>query len=409
MLLFLTLLCVIMTGVRGASAQTAEPVSVTGMTADARELITQAMAAYRRGEFQTAFKAARAAYLDYFENAEPPLRAVNHDLTVDMEFRFADLRSKLQLRRSPEEIETSVAAVRAGLIEIDAMFDASGARLAPLIAFSTSAVIALREGLEALLVIGIVIGALRTTRTRGMGRYLLLGAGAALLASLAAWMLLHGLLSVVPVAGQVITAVASVGAVAMLLWVNFWLARRLDQRRYLETLSAKAWAALASGSAAGLLLVGFSAFFRQGLEAALLYEVLLGYSKRSEAFIALGAVAALAGMFALTMLWVRAGRQIAPAAFLRLAMPLLMLLSVAFIGGAVAQLQESGYIPVTSAIKLVPRLPYFIATLTGIHPTWETLGAQAVLLCMYGIAFAAFILRRPPAASVPRPVLANQS
>jgi len=379
------------------------------MTADARELITQAMAAYRRGEFQTAFKAARAAYLDYFENAEPPLRAVNHDLTVDMEFRFADLRSKLQLRRSPEEIETSVAAVRAGLLEIDAMFDASGARLAPLIAFSTSAVIALREGLEALLVIGIVSGALRSTRTRRMGRYLLLGACAALLASFAAWMLLHGLLAAVPVAGQVITALASVGAVAMLLWVNVWLMRRLDQRRYLETLSAKAWAALASGSAAGLLLVGFSAFFRQGLETALLYEVLLGYGKRSEAFIALGAAAALIGMFALTALWVRAGRRVAPAAFLRLAMPLLMLLSVAFIGGAVAQLQESGYVPVTSAIRLVPRLPYFIATLTGIHPTYETLGAQAVLLCVYGVAFAAFMLRRPRSAPVTRAVLVSQS
>lgn len=396
----LILACVLLPVTR-AAAQDDTPINVTGITADAREIITEALAAYRRGEFQSAYKLARAAYLDYFENAEPTLRALNHDLTLDMELRFAELRAKMQLRRPPEEIEPVVANVRAGLIEIDAMFESSGARLAPLIAFSSSFLITLREGLEALLVIGVVLGALRASRSRGLGRYVLFGAGLAGLLSMLTWALLHSFLIAVPVAAQALSALASLLAVGMLVWVNQWVMRRLDQRYWLETMSAKAWATLSFGGASGLLVLGFSAFFRQGLETALLTEVLLGYSKRSESFVLLGGVAAVVVMIGAAVVIARGGRMISPQRFLRVCIGLLALLSVAFIGGAVWQLQEGAYLPVTSAIKVVPRLPYFIASLTGIHPTWESLGAQFGLIALYAVLFGVVWLRRPYRDPIP--------
>jgi high-affinity iron transporter len=356
---------------------------VTGLTQGARDLITQALYAYRRGEFQNAYKFARSSYLDYFENAEPPLRLLNRDLTLDMEFRFADVRSKMQLRRKPEEVEASVTRLREGLIEIDSMFAESGVQLAPMIAGTTSFLITIREGLEALLVIGIVFGALRAAGARGMGRYVLIGSVSAVLVSGAAWWLLHTLLRSVPVIPQLISAVASVIAVISLVWVNIWILRRLDQRYWLETMGARTWAALQTGSFVGVFLIGFSAVFRQGLEAALLYEVLISYSPRTEYAVLIGIGASLGVMLILTWGVVRAGGTLSPTVFLRIAAPILMGLSIAFIGGAVWQLQEAGYVNTTSAIKVIPRLPYFVATLTGIHPTWETVGAQIGLLATY--------------------------
>jgi high-affinity iron transporter len=371
------------------------PTDVTGITADARAMITQAMGAYRRGEFQSAFRLARAAYLDYFENAEPPLRTLNRDMVVDMEFKFAEMRSKMQLRRPPEEVEAIVGQVRDGLIEIDSMFDESGARLAPFIAGSTSFVIALRQGLEAILVIGVVMGALRASGARGMGRYVILGAAFAVLMSAGVWAALHTLLITIPVAQQFISAVAAIVAVLMLLWVNLWILRRLDTRYWLETMSARTWARMAAGNTTGFMLIGFSAFFRQGIETALTYETLISYSRRSEIYVLLGIAPAVLIMGIVAVFIARTGRRISPAHFLRLTLPLLALLSIAFIGGAVWQLQESGYVTVTSAAKVIPRLPYFIAALTGIHPTWETIGAQLGLLLIYLVAGAAFVLRRP--------------
>jgi high-affinity iron transporter len=64
-----------------------------------------------------------------------------------------------------------------------------------------------------------------------------------------------------------------------------------------------------------------------------------------------------------------------------------MIMSVAFIGTAVEQLQGSGFIGATSLLGIVPRLPNLVAQLTGIHPTVETLGAQAVLTLVYLCGF----------------------
>ncbi len=385
------LLCLIVSG-KAARAQQSDPVDVTSQTAGSRELLTQAMAAYRLGDFQGAFKHSRAAYLDYFEQVEPPLRVINQDLTLDMEFRFADLRSKMQTHRPPEEVEKSIARVRDGLIEIDSMFGGTG--VAPLIAFSSSFVIALREGLEAILVIGALLGALRAGQAHGLGRYVLLGAGLAVTLSLIAWALLHTAIRDAPIAQQVISAAASLVAVGTLLWVNVWLINRLDQKRWVEMMRARAWAAMASGSAVGLTLIGFSAVLRQGIETALFYEVLIGYSRGVMGYVIAGAFAALIGMSSAAWLLARTNRTLSPIAFLRLVIPLLMLLSVAFIGGAVYQLQESGYLTTTSIIRNFPRLPYFVASLSGIHPSAEGIGTQFVLLVIYGLLAGSWWLRK---------------
>jgi len=69
---------------------------------------------------------------------------------------------------------------------------------------------------------------------------------------------------------------------------------------------------------------------------------------------------------------------------------LLALLAVAFTGHGVAALQEAGVIPITNlGLKAVPLL--------GIHPTTETLGAQAVVLAAVVLDFLA--TRRSAAAA----------
>ena len=46
-------------------------------------------------------------------------------------------------------------------------------------------------------------------------------------------------------------------------------------------------------------------------------------------------------------------------------------------------LQESGLINATSLLGVFPRLPRPLADFTGIHPTVETLAAQAILAAIY--------------------------
>src|SRR5215213_5464096 len=127
-LLVLLLLGVVLLGAfvpfRNAQAQGSadNKVNVTAEAQQIRDLLQQAMRAYRLGDFTAAFKLSRAAYLDHFENIEIPLRAMNGDLTLDLEYRFTDLRSKMQQGAPAAEVETSVRSVRDGLDEVDSMF-----------------------------------------------------------------------------------------------------------------------------------------------------------------------------------------------------------------------------------------------------------------------------------------------
>ena len=60
---------------------------------------------------------------------------------------------------------------------------------------------------------------------------------------------------------------------------------------------------------------------------------------------------------------------------------MLLLLAVAFTGNAVRSLQSVDLVRATPVDW--PRLPVFVAELTGIHPTREGLIAQAVLLGVF--------------------------
>ena len=80
----------------------------------------------------------------------------------------------------------------------------------------------------------------------------------------------------------------------VLFYVSFWLLARMDQRRWMEFLKAKVWAAAATGSAVALAAVGFATVYREGFETALFYQALLGYADGLEGWVLLGALASLA-------------------------------------------------------------------------------------------------------------------
>jgi high-affinity iron transporter len=66
-------------------------------------------------------------------------------------------------------------------------------------------------------------------------------------------------------------------------------------------------------------------------------------------------------------------------------------MSIAFMGNAIRSFQEVGYISTTHLIGIIPRFDINIASMTGIHPTFETVVAQLILLSIY-IAGSIYIL-----------------
>ena len=72
-----------------------------------------------------------------------------------------------------------------------------------------------------------------------------------------------------------LATVVATAAVAVLLYISFWLIARMEHRRWMEFLRSRVFNAVSMGSTTALVLVGFTAMYREGLETALLYQALV--------------------------------------------------------------------------------------------------------------------------------------
>ncbi len=365
-----------------------------------RDTLQQSMREYRLGNYDAAYKLSRSAYLDHFENIEIPLRVRNPDLTADMEYRFAALRGAMDSHKPIGEVENLARSVHDGVTEIEGIFAGGPGVFAPLFALGTAFSIIFREGLEASLVVAAVLAYLEAGNNRRLKKPVLWGVAAAIGVSALSWVLINTIIQLAPVGREVIEAVVSLFAVVMLFWVSFWLIRKMDNKRWMEFIKARSWSAMTSGSTLALTLLGFTAVYREGLETALFYQVLAMNGAGVEGYVAAGFLAGVGALALAMLVMFRAGRKLPVGRFLAIAATVIMVLSVAFLGNAVRQLQDIGVLGATSLIGTVPRLPYLAAELTGIHPTVETLGAQALLALIYIGGALTLLFKRPAPRTV---------
>lgn len=355
----------------------------------ARALVDESARLYAAGQGEDAYRAARNGYLDHFEFVEIPLRVRDEALTLELEEDFARLRTSIQAGAPADEVETIAAEVQRGLDTVERTLSSPGLA-APLLAAISAFTILFREGLEAVLILAAVLGYLEASRNTAYRGAVLRGVGGALLATLVAFAVITAVLRLAPVGREVIEAATALLAVGVLFYVSFWLVSRLDQRRWMEFVRAKVWAAAATGSAVALFGVGFTTVFREGLETVLFYQALLAFAEGLEVFVLVGTLLAAGVLAVVGWAILVAGRRIPVRRFLQAAVVLIMALSVAFLGNAVRALQEAALVPVTF-LEAVPRLPIFLADLTGWHPTSQTIIAQIAFASVY-VTGAAWVM-----------------
>ncbi|HEY3018906.1 MAG TPA: FTR1 family protein [Solirubrobacteraceae bacterium] len=361
----------------------------------ARVMIDRALAAAKAGDYARAHDLARTAYLDHYEYVEIPLRLRDPNLVLDTEFKFAELRSDLQARRPYAEIRADVRDVRGGLDATDRALAAKGVA-APALAYGFSFSILFREGVEAVLLIAILLGSLAAGQASGYRRPLTLGALAAVGATAVTWVLANVVLDIAPVNRELLEAITAMLAIGVLILVSFWLVARLEQRRRMEFMRARVAMAIAAGSAGAFAALGFTAVYREGFETVLFYQALMLFADGLELWIALGAITAVAALAAVGYAVLRLGRKIPLKPMLIAGASVLLLLSVAFAGNAVRSLQEADALAATPVHAGWARPPVFVAELTGVHPTRQGLAIQAALLAIY-LAGAAWVFVWTPA------------
>ena len=346
-----------------------------------RDQIERSVELYRGGQRDEAFKTARNAYLDHFEFAEIPLRVRDEGMTLQLEEDYAQLRNAMQSGASHSEVDDIAAELRGGLDSAERELGSPGIA-APLIALLMSFILIFREGLEAVLVVAAILGYLEASRNRRYRGSVLKGVGAAVVATAATFALVAVVVEVAPLQRELLEAVTTLLAVVVLFYVSFWLVSRLEHRRWMEFVNARVWAAATTGATLALAGVGFTAVYREGFESVLMYQALFNMTPGMGQWVAIGFLAGAAVLAVVAVAIFRLGRKLPVRAFLTGAVVMVMALSVAFVGNAVRDLQQAAILPV-DFLEHVPRLPIFLADLTGWHPTLQSILAQATLATVY--------------------------
>ena len=345
-----------------------------------RVTLGQSLDALKAGDRDKAYALSRAAYLDHFEFVEIPLRLRNPNLVIDTEFKYAKLRNDIRDGAPISKIRSDTAVVRAALVDVDRELARKGLA-APLVAFGFSFSILFREGVEAVLLLAILLGSLAAGSASNYKRPLAMGVGAAVVATGALFLLTTLVIDLAPLNRELLEAVTALIAVVVLIAVSFWLVARLEHRRRMEFMRARVASAMAAGTTAAFVGLGFTAVFREGFETVLFYQALALFAEGLILWVVLGAVAAAVALAGVAYAILKLGKQLPLRPMLIAGASVLLLLSVAFVGNAVLSLQEADYLAATPVAH--PRLPVFLAELTGIHPTKQGLLIQGVMLGIY--------------------------
>jgi high-affinity iron transporter len=213
-------------------------------------------------------------------------------------------------------------------------------------------VIFLREGVEASLIIAILLAYLNRSGQRQHFRDVFLGVAAALVLAAAGGVIAYQTIrSYDGSRAQTIFETATyLLAAGVLTYMTFWM--RSHARGLSSELRARADTAISRGARTGLALLAFQAVGREGLETVV-FTLAIAFSTSQRSAL-LGAVIGLAIALAIAFVIYRLGHRLNIGRFFAVVGALLMVFAAGLLVDAVQNLQELGWLPLAN------------------HPLWHT-------------------------------------
>jgi high-affinity iron transporter len=280
--------------------------------------------------------------------------------------------------------------------------------------FSSGLLTGLREGVEAALIISIILAYLARTGNRRYFSRIWLGAFVATLVSLAAGTLIYLTTRTLPEpAEQLFEGGTMVVAAAIVTWMLFWMRRQAASVK--GELQARLDRALTEGSVWGLAALAFMAVIREGIETSIFLVGQADSAEASAGGIFAGALAGLAIAILLGYGFYRGTRRINLASFFRWTGVALVFIAAGLVGHAVHEFVEAGVITIgtQTAYDISAVLPsdegggnligQFLAALFGYSSRPEVVTLAAHLA--YLVAILALYLKpmRPAQPAAPPP------
>lgn len=354
----------------------------------------------RQGEWDLAESTRVQAYALFDAGVELRLLALSPGLVAQIDGLFwqghggrSGLSPLIASRAAPREAVATRTELAAALDEAERVL---GEGAAPGAIVMNSAVIVLREGLEAVL----ILAALMASLTAAYRRPMVIGAVLAGPASIATWIFAQRVMLSFSRYGERLEAVVSLIAIGVLLVITNWFLHKSYWTDWLAGFHKRKRRLLnaETGQFVGLLLLGFSSVYREGFETVLFLQALVLNTRALT--VLQGVLLGLAGVTAIAMavFWLK--KKLPYKKMFIVTGVMIGAVLVAMVGSTIHIMQSVRWMPVTPLTDL--QFPYWVGLWFGVFPTWQTLvgqlGAAAFVIGSYYLAERA---RRRPAERGP--------
>jgi high-affinity iron transporter len=357
------------------------PEAPQGGLADARARVAAARALFVAGDRNGARQGIVDAYLLGFEPLEPRLKTSSPALVERLEKAFTEARLAAQ---SGSDFEAKATALEAALTEEPK----SGAGDFWAV-FAAALLILLREGFEAVVVVGALLAVLKKMGAAQHVNVVHAGWASSLVAGAIVFVAAEKAFA--GANREWLETVVALFAVGMLLYAALWLNARASMSAFMTQTRAELTQALGRGSLAGVFAIAFTSVGRESIETVLFLQGLAGDSR---AGVIWGAATGLLALLVLVVFVRTVGFRLPMQALFKASTILLLATAVMLLGKGIHGLQELG------VVRLTP-VPFITVSWLGLFPDALCLGAQLVL----AIASALVLRSQQPVKRTPSTVL----
>ncbi len=237
-----------------------------------------------------------------------------------------------------------------------------------------AALILLREGMEAILVLAALLAYAKKSGEAVAGRWIWAGAGTGLVLSGILAVLFTSLVAAAASGSmrELLEGVTGLVAVVLMLTVGNWLHSKSNAAAWNRFVENSVGNALARGSLWSLFAVSALAILREGAETAIFYIGMAPAIETSQLLIGIGSATVILVVLALAI--IKFSVRLPIRAFFLTATILIYYLVFRFLGESIHSLQVAGKLPGHTASSL-PSISWL-----GMYPTWETFVPQALVL-----------------------------
>jgi high-affinity iron transporter len=338
----------------------------------------EAAAAYQAGNADRARTIVLNTYLDKFEPIESRLPS---NLTNRIEHLIhVEIRPAIERGEPSATVSSLIGTVNGHLASADAHLARGGSFW---FAAVNSFVIILREGLEAVLLVGALLGYLMATGAPARHRrQIWAGVIAGIIATMATWAAARVLIPINGANRELIEGATALIAVAVLLYVSNWLFQKTYIHDWKNYLRERLDSAVSSKSTFAMMILAFAAVYREGFETVLFYQALAFDSSMTA--VMTGFLPGMVLIAGIGVVIIRAGTKLPLKQMFAVTNSILVYLAFVFVGKGLYNLHEAG---VFAARQLPLPDVQVLRLLFGWYPLVETTVAQALYLTLIAGTF----------------------